>query len=115
MNMPQNEFDELYKFTIGRLSVFGEKYSHIRKSGLDAACMIPEILDFVYIDGDHSYEGVKKDFKIWYNKVRTGGIVGGHDYNHPDLPAVKQAIYECCHNLDLTIHIEPETVWWVKK
>jgi len=115
MNMPQDEFDELYKFTTGRLSVFGEKYTHIRKSGLDAVCIIPEILDFVYIDGDHSYEGVKKDFKIWYNKVRIGGIVGGHDYNHIDLPGVMRAIDECCYSLELKINVESETVWWIKK
>lgn len=36
--------------------------------------------DLVFIDADHSYEGVKKDINAWYNKVRDGGIVSGHDY-----------------------------------
>ncbi len=38
-------------------------------------------LDFVYIDADHSYEAVLKDITAWYEKVRPGGVVAGHDYN----------------------------------
>jgi len=37
-------------------------------------------LDFVYIDGDHSYDFVMMDVIIWGRKVRKGGIISGHDY-----------------------------------
>jgi hypothetical protein len=37
-------------------------------------------LDFLYIDGEHTYEGVKTDIKNWKSKVRPGGIIAGHDY-----------------------------------
>ena len=36
--------------------------------------------DLVFVDADHSYEGSKKDINMWYNKVRSGGILCGHDY-----------------------------------
>jgi hypothetical protein len=39
-----------------------------------------ESLDFVYIDGDHSYRFVVEDIREWSKKVRKGGIVSGHDY-----------------------------------
>jgi len=39
-----------------------------------------ESLDFVYIDGNHSYESVKEDIREWSKKVKKGGIVAGHDY-----------------------------------
>ena len=36
--------------------------------------------DFVYIDGDHSYNGAKSDLIHFFPKVRTGGLIAGHDY-----------------------------------
>ena len=38
-----------------------------------------ELLDFLYIDGDHAYEGVKKDFEMYSPLVREGGMVAFHD------------------------------------
>jgi len=38
-----------------------------------------EMLDFLFIDGDHSYEGVKKDFEMYSPLVRSGGIIAFHD------------------------------------
>jgi len=37
-------------------------------------------LDFVYIDGNHSYEYTVQDIALWSPKVRKGGIVFGHDF-----------------------------------
>ncbi|XPV75494.1 MAG: class I SAM-dependent methyltransferase [Desulfovibrio sp.] len=42
-----------------------------------------ETLDAVFIDGDHRYEGVLADLRSWYPKVKSGGIVIGHDLD-PD-------------------------------
>jgi len=36
-------------------------------------------LDFLFIDGDHSYEGVKRDFEMYSPLVRKGGIIAFHD------------------------------------
>lgn len=36
-------------------------------------------IDFLFIDGDHSYEGVKKDFEIFSKYVAVGGIIAFHD------------------------------------
>jgi len=38
-----------------------------------------ELIDFLFIDGDHSYEGVKKDFEMYSSLVRKGGIIAFHD------------------------------------
>jgi predicted O-methyltransferase YrrM len=37
------------------------------------------LLDFLFIDGDHSYEGVKRDFELYSPLVRQGGIIAFHD------------------------------------
>lgn len=39
-----------------------------------------EHFDFIYIDGDHSYDGVMSDLIVSYNKVKRGGYIMGHDY-----------------------------------
>ena len=36
-------------------------------------------IDFLFIDGDHTYEGVKKDFKMYSPLVKNGGIIAFHD------------------------------------
>lgn len=43
-------------------------------------------LDFLFIDGDHSYEGVKKDFEMYSPLVRKGGHIAFHDINQIDHP-----------------------------
>jgi len=41
-------------------------------------------VDFLFIDGDHTYEGVKKDFEMYSPLVRSGGIIAFHDIvEHP--------------------------------
>lgn len=37
-------------------------------------------LDFVYIDGNHSYTYVLQDIELWNKKIRNDGIIAGHDY-----------------------------------
>jgi len=38
-----------------------------------------EKVDFLLIDGDHSYEGVKEDFEMYKDLVAEGGIIAFHD------------------------------------
>ena len=41
-------------------------------------------IDFLFIDGDHTYEGVKKDFEMYSLLVKEGGIIAFHDIaEHP--------------------------------
>ena len=52
-----------------------------------AAYIIPDAaLDFCYIDARHDYEGVTKDLKAWYPKVKPNGLFAGHDFvDRPDI------------------------------
>ena len=54
----------------------------IRKFSIKAAADIPnESLDFIYIDGMHTFDAVILDLIVWIPKVRQGGIIAGHDYS----------------------------------
>jgi FkbM family methyltransferase len=59
-----------------------ENRAHIiRMDSVASANMFPdEYFDFVYIDADHSYEGVVRDMKAWWPKVKKGGLFCGDDY-----------------------------------
>jgi predicted O-methyltransferase YrrM len=37
-------------------------------------------LDYVYIDGNHAYDWVKEDIELWWPKLKSGGVLAGHDY-----------------------------------
>jgi hypothetical protein len=60
-----------------------EKYGCqlVKKYSADAANDFDDnTIDFVYIDGNHRYEHVVADIVAWSKKVRTGGMISGHDY-----------------------------------
>ena len=40
-------------------------------------------LDMVYVDGCHQYDAVKADLAAWWPKIKSGGILAGHDYLCP--------------------------------
>ena len=54
-----------------------------------------DYFDVVYIDGDHSYEGVKRDLEVAYKKVKKGGLICGHDYGL-NFISVMNAVNEFC-------------------
>jgi hypothetical protein len=43
-------------------------------------------LDWVYIDGDHSYGAVKRDIETYLPKLRPGGVLAGDDYGETSGP-----------------------------
>jgi predicted O-methyltransferase YrrM len=69
---------------------------------------VDESLDFVFIDGNHTYDYVKEDIEVWTPKVRKGGIVSGHDYyktkagNVGVIKAVDEYVKEHGYKLKLT-------------
>jgi predicted O-methyltransferase YrrM len=40
-------------------------------------------LDFLFVDGDHTYDGVRHDFEAYSTLVRSGGLVAFHDITPP--------------------------------
>jgi hypothetical protein len=65
----------------------------IRSMSVDAAKNYQDnSLDFVFIDGDHSYEACKEDILAWLPKMKTGSILAGHDYGW--CPEVQNAVHD---------------------
>jgi predicted O-methyltransferase YrrM len=58
-------------------------------------------IDVLFIDGDHSFLGVKKDFELYNPLVKSGGYIVFDDYNDEDFsPEVKLAVNEIIKNLN---------------
>jgi len=83
MDEKGNFVKKVYDECIDRLKVYGDRSKIIIKKSIDASRdFVDDSLDFVYIDGDHSYNGCKTDLNVWTPKVKIGGIVSGHDYKN---------------------------------
>lgn len=84
------------------------------KSDIAATCKLPDDFqcDLAFIDALHNYEGVKDDIAIWWPRVRIGGILAGHDFNHK-WPGCERAVAE---SFDLMqVGVAPDSVWFVMK
>lgn len=87
-----------------------------------AAAYEDGFFDFVYIDANHSYGGVKADLDAWYPKVREGGLLCGHDYVDGSVYGgvrfgVKQAVDEFAiatgHSVFISTHDTPIPNWYM--
>lgn len=91
----------------------------IRKTSLEAVVDFPyDSIDFVYIDGSHIFDYVMTDIIEWTKRVKSGGIVAGHDYSD-SYPDVKLAVntYLEAHKypyINLTDELAPSW-WFIKK
>lgn len=67
--------------------------SHAAATAERVRALAPEPVDFLFIDGDHTYAGVKQDYMLYSAHVRPGGLVALHDIaarpSQPDLEVWK--------------------------
>jgi len=122
---PQSWHDKNYKEALQRTKNHLEK--RVILKGLSGE-MIKQISDdslvLAYIDGDHSFQGCLNDLNAIYPKVKTGGIISGHDVLNKDYvvgDALKVFISENGY-LESDIHYTEEngdlnmvSFWFVKK
>ena len=112
-NASDNQYKEysekLKKEAIDKLKPFEDKIEWIFDYSEFAAKLIPDDLDFVYIDGNHDYEGVKKDIELYHEKVKQGGLVAGHDYDGADVEKAVKEFYK-----DTKVNLG-DSDWWVVK
>lgn len=103
---PQHWHDDNYMRCVSIVS-HNPKCKMITGLSVKAAEQIPDdSLVMVYIDADHSYEAVKADLNAWFPKVKTGGLIVGHDYKAVEY-GVKQAVDEFCSGR-FEVNIIPE-------
>jgi hypothetical protein len=87
------DYSEHYKIAKNNLKEYEFCTNFIRKKSTDAIHDISEKVDFVYIDACHDYKSVLEDIKTYYPILKSGGIIGGHDFC-PRYPGVARAVNE---------------------
>jgi len=81
----QEWHDTNYRSVLERTQPHGGKCIVLRGDSSEMANSVPDnSLSLVYLDANHTYEGVKRDIEAWYPKVEEGGIIAGHDYFSQD-------------------------------
>jgi hypothetical protein len=112
--MSDKELEDAYQETVRRNREFSDRTIIIRMESTKAAEGIKDsIFDFVFFDGDHSYDGQTRDLIAWFPKVKRGGWIGGHDFDHPQQGRVKDAVLDFFKGLD--IEIDENRTWFLKK
>jgi len=92
-----------------RLSKFGSKSVILKgMSAYMANYINKESIGLIYIDANHSFEGVKEDIQAFYPKLVVGGVMAFHDYENDIDYGVKSAVREFCEPRNIEIHLIPE-------
>jgi hypothetical protein len=66
-----------------------------------------EVLDFVFIDANHSLLHVIQDLHYWVPKVKQGGIIAGHDWISRKDPAMNMHVMEAVTAYVSAYNIKP--------
>ncbi len=108
-------YDDSYERAKKRLEKFAGKIQFIKKLSSQAVKDVPNNLDFVYIDGNHTYKYVKEDIKNYYPKLKKSGILAGHDFDYLS-PGVIKAVIEFVYKNKLELQTDPfQSDWWIVK
>ena len=68
-------------------------------------------IDFLMVDGDHTYEAVKEDILNFLPKMKVGGVITGDDAFAED---VRRAAFDAVEGTGLEVHIIDGIHFWIE-
>jgi hypothetical protein len=109
-----NDRQEFFESVMRKLAPYSDRFTMIRDFSDNVVDTFEdESLDFIFIDGLHTYEQVKKDCENYYSKVKPGCIFAGHDYTA--IEGVNRAVVEFAKSVGKQILTTECDVWyWYK-
>ena len=100
-------YDKTYNEVVKRFKQLEHVHVHRMSSDDWFATQKDNYFDWIYLDGDHSYEGVLNDLNSSRRVVKDGGIILGDDYAWPfqphGKPGVTAAVDEFIKNTGLKL------------
>jgi predicted O-methyltransferase YrrM len=117
-HVDQEHNDKTKEIAVKNMSEFGYRFLLMSRSSKSVISIPDEMpfdeksMDFIFIDGDHSYEGAKWDIENYYGFIRPGGIFSGHDYN---LGTVRTALEEFRseNKIRLPVQVVDNNAWYM--
>jgi predicted O-methyltransferase YrrM len=97
----QEIIDKFMMIAQENLKPYGDRVQMIRETSSDASKKISKEFkepkfDFIFVDGDHSYDATLADCEAYYPLLKDGGIFCGHDYS--SLESVHKAVDDFRNN-----------------
>lgn len=99
------------------LPIFTKNLLEYIESGKVKACRmysdsftLDEKVDMVFIDGDHSYEGVINDINKAISLLKPNGLLCGHDYDDKNWPGTVKAVNDLLGDVGVE-----GTIWFTRK
>jgi len=124
-NQDTEEQERRFKLVMDKSATYKGRSRVMRMFSDAAFILFPDsFFDFVYIDANHKLEFIREDIKLWWPKVKSGGIFAGHDYLDGVITSgdygVKTAVNEfaTANGLSTSLCVTGEKdypSWWVKK
>lgn len=107
-------YNKHYNVMLKNTKNYKDRVVVIKEYSDKAVNYLPDNMDFVYIDGNHSHPTVDADIELYYEKVKLKGILGGHDFNSTNSPDVVEAVIDFSHRKNIKFFVEKND-WWVIK
>lgn len=119
-NMDQEFWDAAFNETIRNMFPYNNRVRIHKMLSCHAVKEFDDCqLDFVFIDGNHSYDSVVEDLNLWWPKVKSGGLFSGHDYENSiddgKYCQVKKAVDEFVDMNGLSVYTTECSSWWIIK
>lgn len=93
VNDAMNRADEMERMWGDRWSIiYGDSSTEVKK--------LKDKYDFIFVDGDHTYDGVKKDLDAVVRVIAKGGVIVCDDYNNAQ--SIRDAAHEFCEKYGFT-------------
>ena len=106
------DFDDIEKRFWELVEPWKERLTFYRRTSEEVAGLVDDgTQDLIFIDCAHDYDSVLEDIARWTPKLKDGGILSGHDFQH-SFPTVMRAVADS-FNL-MFVETAPDSVWWIR-
>lgn len=115
VNDPDDYWEGIYQECHKKvISCYPSRHAVLRMTSAEAARYIPQQLDFVWVDANHQYEFVISDLRLYWPKIKPGGVLCGHDFtDNGNTCQVSRAVNDFLAGLPVAHYLELALPCWV--